>query len=139
MINIDKISNKKHYKIFKEFYRLALENNQDIIEAISISSFDKSSQEVESRFVNLKYIIDEEWIFFSNYLSPKSKQFDGHNQIAATIFWNSINVQIRMKAFIRKTNLNFSDKHFHSRDKKKNALAISSNQSNKINSYKDVK
>ena len=79
---------------------------------------------MDSRFVNLKYVINDEWIFFSNYNSPKSKQFESHDQISAVIYWNSINVQIRMKAKIQKTNLEFSNEHFQSRDMTKNLLAI---------------
>ena len=44
-----------------------------------------------------------------------------------------------MKASISKTDSNFSDLHFKNRDRKKNALAISSNQSMRIGSYQEVK
>ena len=75
--------------------------------------------------------------FFSNYNSPKSIQFKSHEQISALIFWNSTNVQIRMKAKIQKTNSKFSDEHFKSRDTTKNLLAILSKQSEPITSYDD--
>ena len=29
----------------------------------------------DSRFVNLKYVINDEWIFFSNYESPRRNNF----------------------------------------------------------------
>ena len=138
MINIDKISSSEPYSIFKNLYQKALTSDQKVIEAISISSYDKKLDEVESRHVNLKYIIDEEWIFFSNYNSPKAKQFLIRDQITALIFWNSINVQIRIKAKIRKTDKNFSDIHYEGRTKEKNALAHSSNQSQVIKSYNEV-
>ena len=137
-IDIKNLPNLKPYSIFKKFYNLAIENNQKYVEAISISSFNKDIDEVQSRMVNLKYIQNEEWIFFSNYLSPKSKSFETHDQIAATFYWNSINTQIRVKAKIKKTSREFSDSHYLSRAIEKNALAISSNQSNRINSYQEV-
>ena len=56
----------------------------------------------------------------------------------AVIYWDSINFQIRIKAEIQKTSREFSKAYFSKRDKKKNALAISSNQSNKISSFDDV-
>ena len=115
MINIDKMSITEPYNMFRKYYEEARNKEQKIIEAISISSYDKNNI-VDSRFVNLKYVIDDEWIFFSNYNSPKSKQFESHDQISAVIYWNSINVQIRMKAKIQKTNLEFSNEHFQSRD-----------------------
>mgnify|MGYP001449283035 CR=1 FL=1 len=54
------------------------------------------------------------------------------------MFWNQINLQIRIKAKIFKSSKKISDEHFLSRSKKKNALAISSYQSSSIDSYDDV-
>ena len=135
MINIDKMDVSEPYNIFRKYYEEAQKKEQKIIEAISISSYDKKNDIVDSRFVNLKYVINDEWIFFSNYNSPKSIQFKSHEQISALIFWNSTNVQIRMKAKIQKTNSKFSDEHFQSRDTTKNLLAILSKQSEPISSY----
>ncbi len=138
MIEIKKISKEKPYKKFLEYYEKALDNNQSMIYAINVSSYDIDSKEVESRMVNLKYIIDNEWTFFSNYQSPKALQFQKHDQISVIFYWDSIDVQIRVKAKVGKSNDNLSDEHFKSRANEKNALAISSMQSSKINSYKNV-
>lgn len=139
MINFNNFCSSEPYSIFNKHYRNALKNDQKIIEAISISSFDRKLSEVDSRFVNLKYINKDEWIFFSNYNSPKAKQFKTHKQITAVFFWDSINVQIRMKAKIKKTSYEYNQKYFFDRAEEKNALAISSNQSKPINSYNQVK
>ena len=88
--------------------------------------------------VNIKFVDNTDFIFFSNYNSPKSKEFLEHNQINAMFFWDSINVQIRLKAKIRKTSNQFNQEYFSSRSKLKNALAISSNQSEYIDSYESV-
>tara|TARA_S200000501_G_scaffold373469_1_gene420668 strand:- start:1139 stop:1738 length:600 start_codon:yes stop_codon:yes gene_type:complete len=138
MINIKKISNKAPYFRFTELYNDALKANQKIIEAVCISSYNSINDEVESRFVNLKYISNEDWIFFTNYDSPKAIQFKEHNQITALFFWNSTNVQIRIKALISKTSEEFSNLHYLARSKEKNALAHSSDQSSPIDSYDDV-
>ena len=137
MINLDNMYVSEPYDIFRKYYEEARKKEQKIIEAISISSYDKKNSIVDSRFVNLKYVINDEWIFFSNYNSPKSIQFKSHEQISAVIFWNSINVQIRMKAKIQKTNSEFSNKHFQSREATKNLLAILSQQSEPVSSYDD--
>ena len=126
------------YLKLREYYDEALNKNQKNIDAISISSYDAINKEISSRFVNLKYIKNEEWIFFSNYNSSKARDFDNHNQISTALYWNSIDVQIRTKAHIFKASKNFSDLHFSKRDKTKNALARSSRQSEKINSFEDV-
>lgn len=139
MIDISQINDKyKPYKKFKDLYVLALESGQRNLEAICISSFNPRLNSVNSRYVNLKYIKDEKWIFFSNYESPKSFDFSEHPQISCTIFWNKINIQIRIMANIRKTSAEISDSHFEIRTIEKNALAISSDQSMKIKSFSDV-
>ena len=101
MIQFDNLSDDIPYRIFKEKYDESLIANQKIIEAICISSFSSIDKEVNARFVNLKFVKDKEFIFFSNYESPKSKDFISHDQITALIYWNSTNVQIRMKAKIK--------------------------------------
>jgi len=138
MIKFDNLSNETPYRIFKEKYEDSLKANQKIIEAICISSFSSIDNEVNARFVNLKFVKDKEFIFFSNYESPKSQDFISHNQITALIYWNSTNVQIRMKAKIKQTSKKFNMEYFAKRDRRKNALALSSSQSNKIASYEDV-
>ncbi|MDA7702516.1 pyridoxamine 5'-phosphate oxidase [Gammaproteobacteria bacterium] len=139
MIKIQGINQAKPYSIFIDRYNKALSKNQSSINAISISSLNKKHMTVTSRYVNLKYIINDEWIFFSNYDSPKASSFSSHNQIAALLYWPSINVQIRMMAKIKKTPNEYNQKYFFDRSEEKNALAISSSQSKPIDSYNQVK
>lgn len=134
MIKFIDINESEPYKKFESFYKKA-EFKENFIEAVCISSFDHKLNQVESRFVNLKYIKNDEWIFFSNYNSPKAHQFKSHNQISAVFFWPSINCQVRIKAKIRQTSKKFSNEHYASRSQKKNALSNISNQSKKIDTY----
>ena len=138
MIKFKKINNSAPYKNFTNYYEQALKKGQKYIEAIAVSSYDVSLNEVDSRFVNLKYINGEDWIFFTNYSSPKSAQFESNNQVACIFFWDSINVQIRIKAKINRLDSILSDKYFKNREGHKNALAISSYQSKEIDSYQAI-
>ena len=138
MIELIDLENSDPYQKFESLYKKAVKSKQRNIEAISISSFDVSLNEVQSRLVNLKFVKDNQWIFFSNYDSPKSKSFNSHQQISGLIFWNTINVQIRLKANIEKTSKSFNESYFKKRSKEKNALAISSTQSSVIESYREV-
>lgn len=138
MIRFNNPSKEEPYLIFKEKYKEALSLGQTNIEAISISSYNKEDKEVDSRFVNLKFISGNEFIFFTNYKSPKSIAFETHNQISALQYWPSIKLQIRMKAKVKKTSKKFNSEYFKYRSLDKNALSISSNQSDLINSYNQV-
>ena len=139
MIQFNNLNQETPYQLLKEKYDEAVDAGQKGIEAISIASFNKEMGEVDSRYVNLKFITNDEFIFFSNYDSPKASAFNSHNQIAALFYWSSINVQIRMRAQIKRTTDEFNQNYFFDRSEEKNALAISSNQSKPIKSYSQVK
>ena len=138
MIQFNNLNQETPYLIFKAKYDDALNVGQKGIEAISISSYNQEINEVDSRYVNLKFITNDEFMFFSNYDSPKASSFNSHNQIAALLYWPSINVQIRIRAKIKKTSNEYNQKYFFDRSEEKNALAISSNQSKLIDSYNQV-
>lgn len=138
MIKFIEIDKSVPYLTLKKYYDLAHKNNQSVIEAFLIASYSDVSQEVDARYVNLKFIQDKEFIFFSNYMSPKSQQFKSHSQISCVIYWSSINVQIRMKGVVSKKSSKFNNEYFLNRSKEKNALAVSSNQSQRISSYHKV-
>lgn len=139
MINFVNNSLETPYIKFREKYDAASTANQKLIEAISIASFSSTTNEVDSRFVNLKIIDGNKFIFFTNYDSPKSIQFNTHNQVAVSIYWQTVNIQIRIKAEINQTSIEFNNKYFLERSIEKNALAISSYQSKPIDSYEAVK
>ena len=139
MIQFNNLNQELPFLLLKDKYDEALNAGQKGIEAISISSFNTKTDEVDARYVNLKFITNDEFIFFTNYDSPKASSFISHNQISALFFWSSTNVQIRMKAKIKKTSNEYNQKYFFDRSEEKNALAISSNQSKPIDSYNQVK
>jgi len=126
------------YQKFYYFYDEALKKNQTNPEAMVISSYSPLTYEVNSRFVNLKYIINEDWIFFSNYNSPKALQFASHDQISVLFYWDVLNLQIRIQSKIKKVKPKISDDHFARRSPEKNLLAIISDQSSEIQSYDDL-
>jgi pyridoxamine 5'-phosphate oxidase len=134
---IDLLKEKPYFK-FKKIYNKALAANQKNIDAICIASYSAQNNYVDSRFVNLKSIHKNEFIFYTNYESPKAYQFKTHNQICVVIFWQNINTQIRIHANIRKIKTEESDDYFRKRSLKKNALSISSHQSQQIKSYQQV-
>lgn len=138
MIEFLNNSNEKPFILFKKYYKKAYLLNEKNIEAATISSYSLEKKEVDSRFVNIKALDNKEFIFFTNYNSPKAIQFYSHEQISVIFFWRSVNIQVRIKAKIRKLPEHKSDTHFKTRAIEKNALAISSQQSKIIDSYESV-
>ena len=138
MIVFNDLIDSTPYNIFKNKYDLAIKSGQNNIEAASVSSYNTNTLEVDSRYVNIKFLNYDKFIFFSNYNSPKADAFFNNSQIAVVFFWNEINTQIRIKATIEKTSEEFNKNYFKKRSFKKNALSISSRQSREISSYEEV-
>ena len=86
MIKFNNLKQEAPFLIFKKKYDEALLARQKSIEAISISSYNQQTNEVDSRYVNLKFVQNDEFIFFSNYESPKALAFNSHDQIIALVF-----------------------------------------------------
>lgn len=138
MIEFHNLDKSEPFQKFKEYYSRALSFEQKNIEASVISSFNKINNQSNSRIVNIKFLLKNKMIFFTNYDSPKAKEFKQNPNISALFFWQSINMQIRIKGTIQKSKEKFSDNYFAKRDAYKNALAISSRQSSVIESYTEV-
>lgn len=138
MIEFKNLYQEIPFLILNEKYSEAISAGQKNIEAIVIASYSKETKEIDTRFVNLKFIDGNQFIFFTNYNSPKSIAFNSHSQISALLYWPSTNVQIRMKAIINRTSVKFNQKYFKNRSFDKNAIAISSNQSESIDSFDTV-
>ena len=139
MIKFININQSIPYIMFRDKYIEATNAEQENANAMAISSFNSLSKESNSRYVNLNIIEKDRFIFFTNYLSPKAKEFEMNNQVSALIFWPKINMQIRMKCHISQTSSEYNNTYFTRRSPKKNALAISSNQSKQIDSFDLVK
>ena len=135
MIVIEK-NNIKPFIHFYKFYEDALKHGQLFVESACLGTVCENNKS-HSRFINIKYINDN-FIFYTNYNSPKSKQVEKNNNVSLTFFWNTVNTQIRINGKISKLNNFFNDSHWSKRSNEKKALAISSKQSKNIKSYDEV-
>ena len=138
MFKIEKLPKSLPDKYFFNLFEEAYRENQQTIDVMVVSSFSKELNQTHSRYVNLKIIKNGEFIFFSNYEGQKARDFIDNNRVSCLLYWNKIDTQIRMNGTIKKTSSEFSNKYFNKRERNKNILAISSNQSKKIKSYQDV-
>ena len=63
-IYLKNLNQEMPYQLFNEKYYEAVDAEQTSIEAISISSYNKEIGEVDSRYVNLKFITNDVCIIF---------------------------------------------------------------------------
>ncbi len=119
----------------EEEYKKAKRLDQKNVEALYVSTINQDNNTPNSRLVNVKYIKNNKIYFFSNYNSQKAKEIESNQAVSCIFFWNSINCQIRIKGDVSKISSIESDKHFNSRAKEKNILAIISKQSEVLDNY----
>ena len=63
MIKFNNLSTEEPYQLLKVKYDEAINAGQQNIQALSISSYNTRLEEVESRYVNLKLVKNDEFIF----------------------------------------------------------------------------
>lgn len=99
--------------------------------AMVLSSVDEKGFP-DSRVVLLKEVIDEHFVFFTNYLSHKSSQILLNPHVALNFYWPELNRQIRIRGRAKKTSEIISDKYFSERPFESQCAAIASPQSHKV-------
>ncbi len=137
MIKFLDLDQSEPFTKFSSYFNKALDKDQRSIEAMALSTV-SSDGRPNSRYVNCKYILKDEFIFFSNYDGQKGEDIKNNSSVNILFYWNNINMQIRIKGNASHSDNIFSNEHFNSRSKEKNALAISSRQSKKIKSFEEV-
>jgi pyridoxamine-phosphate oxidase len=85
-----------------------------------------------ARIVLLKGFDENGFVFYTNYLSRKGKEITKNPLCALTIFWPSMERQIRIEGTLEKVSKEQSEKYFHSRPKNSQIGAVASPQSQEI-------
>ncbi|MGB0936645.1 MAG: pyridoxamine 5'-phosphate oxidase [Colwellia sp.] len=107
-------------------------------ESMSVSSCSKDGQP-SSRMVLLKDFDEDGFVFFTNYGSRKSQDFEGNNKVALLFHWNVLQRQVRIEGTIEKVSQQASEQYFHSRDKGSQVGAWASKQSQKLSYDNELK
>jgi pyridoxamine 5'-phosphate oxidase len=89
------------------------------------------------RIVLLKNI-DHGLVFFTNYASRKGHQIAENSHVAATLFWDKMERQIRIEGKVEKISVADSETYFHSRPYKSQLGALVSPQSQVIPSRESL-
>lgn len=83
----------------------------------------------KTRIVLLKQIVDENFIFFTNYNSNKGKEIEINPYVSLTFFWDKMQRQVRVEGVAKKTSAKISDEYFSMRARDSQIAAWVSNQS----------
>jgi pyridoxamine 5'-phosphate oxidase len=86
----------------------------------------------DARVVLLKEIVDEQFLFYTNYQSKKGCEIETHPLAALTFYWPNLVRQVRIRGRVKRVSAEISDAYFASRPFESQIAAIISAQSQEI-------
>lgn len=113
--------------------------SSDILDpyAACLSTVDSTGQP-SSRMVYIRDIIEEGFVFYTNYNSAKGVDLLNNSKAAFNIFWGELERQIRIQGVVVKVDEKISDDYFNARPRKSKIGAWASSQSQIISSRNDL-
>lgn len=101
--------------------------------AMAISTIDNNGFP-RTRFVLLKEITKNGFIFYTNYTSEKGKNIEHSDKVSLTFLWKDLEQQIRVLGVATKIDRQKSKEYFHSRPRESQIAAYVSAQSSLLES-----
>lgn len=123
--------NQNPFFQFTTWFKEAVEDGTFEANALILSTVDKNAKP-SSRVVLLKQIVEEGFIFFTNYDSRKSQNIQANNQASILFFWEKLERQVRIEGVIEKIPEEMSLEYFKNRPLASQIGAVVSNQSEVI-------
>ncbi len=124
---------KEPIEQFRKVFKLAREKALSDPTAMVLSTCTKDGRP-SSRVVLLKDVIDQGFIFFTNYHSRKSREMSENPRAALCFYWAAIDEQVRVEGTITKISNRDSDDYFASRPRVSQLGAWASDQSQPLRS-----
>lgn len=91
-----------------------------------------------SRILYIRDILDDGFVFYTNYNSKKGKELSENTNASMNFFWPELEKQIRIEGTVMKASKEISDLYFASRPRESQIGAWASEQSNKLNSREEL-
>ncbi len=123
--------------VFNEWLQRAIGEQQLEANAFSLSTVDSQNQP-SARIVYLKEILDEQFVFYTNYSSHKGKDLISNPKVSMLFFWPGLMRQVRIEGTATKVDSALSDEYFNSRPRASQIGAWASLQSSQLSSRKEL-
>jgi pyridoxamine 5'-phosphate oxidase len=121
------------FKQFAKWWKQALAAEIDEVNAMTLATASADGVPA-ARIVLLKDFSEKGFTFFTNYNSFKGQQLAENPKACLVFFWKELERQVRITGLIEKVPAEVSDEYFESRPEGSRIGAISSPQSQVINS-----
>jgi len=116
------------FTAFSRWFDEAVQHGEVEANAFVLSTA-TADEGVSSRIVYLKEMKDEQFIFYTNYLSQKGQQMLENPHVSILFFWPGLQRQLRIEGTVEKVSAELSDAYFASRPRESQLGAWASQQS----------
>lgn len=124
-------------ELMAKWLREATEKGLSEPNAIAISTIGKD-QRPSSRIVYLRELLEEGFVFYTNYESNKGKAIAYHPEVHGLLFWPGLERQISISGIAEKVPSEMSDAYFNSRPRSSQLGAWASQQSEELTSRQEL-
>ena len=122
------------FEKFQEWWRLALEDSPlQQKSAVCLSTLDAEGFP-SGRFVDLKRVDTEGFIFTTDLSSPKGQEIAAHAKVGMTIWWDHVDLQVRLVGPVEPLEAALADELWQTRSHESRLTTISSQQSRPLSS-----
>lgn len=117
--------------LFNRWKQDALLNGDPEPDAMTVATVDRDGMP-HARVVYLRNLVEEGFVFYTNYKSAKATQLLANPNVALNFHWTSIERQVRICGLAEKAPEELSDIYFEGRDRESQLGAWASPQSQLI-------
>lgn len=136
--SLELTAGKKPFHLFSEWFDEAVHNNEMEANAFSLSTVDPVTLQPSSRILYLKELLDEKFVFYTNYNSQKGIEANLNPAACMLFFWPGMQRQVRVEGTIKKVERSVSEAYFATRPRESQLGAWASHQSALLKSRDDL-
>lgn len=120
-------------KLFRRWFDEAIASGSRLPDAMTLATATKEGKP-SARMVLLKGADEQGFVFYTNYNSRKAQELDQNPQAALVCYWTQLDRQVRVEGSVERVSAAESDEYFSTRPRESQLGAITSPQSEVIES-----
>jgi pyridoxamine 5'-phosphate oxidase len=119
--------------LFRRWFDEAIASGSRLPDAMTLATATRAGKP-SARMVLLKQVDEQGFVFYTNYNSRKAQELEANSQAALVSYWVQLDRQVRVEGGVERVSAAESDEYFHTRPRESQIGAITSPQSEEIES-----
>jgi len=129
----EKSADPNPLKLFRRWFDEAIASGSRLPDATTLATATKEGKP-SARMVLLKQADEQGFVFYTNYNSRKARELDENPYAALVCYWVQLDRQVRVEGSVERVSAQESDEYFRTRPRESQLGAITSPQSEVIES-----